>query len=364
MALSHPVSKKNGKVRGLGNPVLVKRNIRVSLLAGVAVAGMVARAQAATYEVDVKTNTTLTSPIVTPPGYTQVTYGVGSGATLTLGAGSNPTSTFYAKSIAGGGLLINNTTITTSGTAVAYDGNNFSYPILSFTNNGTILSAVSAGQYALSVGSYQFGNLVNTGSITTTGAGGAVNAGPNYNFTNSGSVAADGLAVYAFDSVLTNSGTIRSNTGVGAYLYGNVGYPASSSGSIYGQTIGVQILGPTLTNTGTITSPGLAASLDPYGTLINAAGGTVNGNIGAALYGYTFRAGLDNAGTINGNVNFGTSFSGSGNVVTLRPGSVITGNLVIGGGNDTFAVSLVNNGPGQFAGVNGTVTAPEPAPIP
>jgi autotransporter-associated beta strand protein len=308
-------------------------------------------ALAQTYETDITADTTLTSPVVVPPGYTQVTYGIGNGATLTLAPGSDPTSTFYVKALTGGGQIVNNTAITTNGAAIANDGLSFTYSV-SVTNNGTIQSAVGSGQYAIATGNYGLLGLVNTGSITATGAGGGVNAGANLTFSNSGSVTADGTAVNAFDNVVTNSGTITSNNGVGFYGLGNVGTPSSNSGSISGLTVGAELNGYYLTNTGTISSSGLAVSIDSTGKLINAATGRVIGDIGT-LNGNGAR--LDNAGIINGNVNFGSSFA-SGNVVTLRPGSVITGNLVLGIGNDTLATSLVNTGSGQFAGVNGTVT--------
>lgn len=306
---------------------------------------------AATFQIDITANTALTSPVVIPPGFTQVTYGIGNGATLTLAPGSDPTSTFFVRALSGGGQIANNTAITTTGPAIANDGFNFS-STLSVTNNGTIQSAVSSGQYAVTTGNFGLFNLVNTGSITSTGAGGAVNAGANLTFTNSGSVIADGTAVNAFDNVLTNSGTITSRNGVGFFGLGNVGTPSSNSGTISGLTLGAELNGYFLTNTGTISSAGLAVSIDSTGKLINAPTGRVIGDIGT-LNGNGAR--LDNAGIINGNVNFGASF-GSGNVVTLRPGSVITGNIVLGIGNDTLVTSLVNTGPGQFAGVNGTVT--------
>src|SRR5215471_4020670 len=179
-----------------------------------------APALAQTDEIDVTTDTTLTSPVVVPPGFTQVTYGIGNGATLTLAPGSDPTSTFYVKALTGGGQIVNNTTIATNGAAIANDGFSFTYSV-SVTNNGTIQSAVGSGQYAIATGNYGLLGLVNTGSITATGAGGGVNAGTT--FSNSGTVTADGTAVYAFDSVVTNGGTITSNNGVGFYGLGNVG---------------------------------------------------------------------------------------------------------------------------------------------
>jgi hypothetical protein len=195
---------------------------------------------------------------VIPPGYSQLDYGVGNGATLTLADGSDPTSTFYVVSLTGGGSLVNNTSITTTGTAIAGDG--FAQgALVNFTNNGSITATLS-GSVAIQQGVYQIGNITNTGTITTSG-GGAINTGPNYALTNSGTITVNGFtgdAVYAFDTNFQNSGTIQSNQGVGAYLYGNQGTPVSNSGTIFGELVGAQLLGDTLTNSGTITSPGTA----------------------------------------------------------------------------------------------------------
>jgi len=57
-------------------------------------------------------------------------------------------------------------------------------------------------------------------------------------------------------------------------------------------------------------------------------------------------------------VNFGeqSGIYGTDNVFIAEPGSVVNGNVILGGGGDTFVTSLINNGPGQFAGVTGAVT--------
>lgn len=344
---------------GLRAAMPARRRCRSAIMVScsvLALLGMASGMSGATYETDITSDTTLTSPVTIPPGYTQLDYGIGNGATLTLGSGANSTSTFYVKALSGGGKLVNNATITSTGSAIAYDGLN-SGPLPSVINNGTIQSTVVSGQYAIATGFYGLGNLINTGTITATGTGGGVDAGGNYSFTNTGSVTADGTAVHAFDNVITNSGTIRSNNGVGLDASGNQGYLASNSGLIYGKTVGVQLFGYTLTNSGTITSPSIAVSVNS-GTLVNTTSGVVNGKIGNALY-QTSSAEIDNAGVINGNVDFGSavSYYGTHNRFIALPGSVVNGNLVLGGGNDTFATSLINTGPGQYAGITGTLTA-------
>ncbi len=308
-----------------------------------------------TLQLNLSSDLTLTSMIGPPATFQKVTYGITSGATLTIAAGANPTSTVY---ITGSGALVNNATINTTGAAIVPDGANYNGSGVSVTNNGSITATLSGNtSYAISTGFYGLGNVINTGTITAIGGGG-VNMNVNYAFTNSGTVTADNTALNAFDSVVTNSGVIHSNQGVGFYGLGNVGMPATNTGVVYGQTIGAQLDGYALTNSGTISSPGLGVAVDPYGSLINLAGGTVNGGVGVMLNGSTFNARVVNFGTINGNVNLGAfpSYYGSNNVFVAQPGSIVNGDVVLGGGYDTFVTSLTNTGSGQFAGVTGTVT--------
>lgn len=308
-----------------------------------------------TLQLNIASDTTFTSQIAAPATFHQVGYSVAGGATLTLAAGSNLTSTVFAG---GGGALVNNGNITTTGPGISSAGTNFYSYGLSVTNNGTITANLAlSNDYAIVTGVYGLGNVVNTGTVTAI-AGGGVSMGNGYTLTNSGTITADNTAVAVFDGVVTNSGVIHSNQGVGFYGSGNVGTPAANTGVIYGQTVGAEIFGYTLTNSGTVSSPGVGVALDPYGSLINQAAGTINGGVGSQLYGYTFNGRIVNFGTINGSVNLGgfPSYYGSNNFFIAQPGSVVNGDLALGSGNDTFVTSLTNTGPGQFAGVTGAVT--------
>ena len=332
---------------------LESRNFKAFALLSCSVLALTAAPKVAraggTFVVDVTTDTSLTTPIVTPPGYDQTTFAIGNMATLTLQPGSDPTATVFITPLTGSGALVNNGNITTVGAAIAPDGDNFTDAGVTITNNGAITAnltgiTVPSQAYALSNGSYGLGDITNAGNITAIGGGG-INTGPNNNVTNSGNITADGTAINAFDSVLINTGAIHSNQGAGIYAFGNVGYPASNSGTIYGKTIGAELDGYTLTNSGTITSPGVAVAVDPYGTLINQAAGVINGNIGVSIYGYTFIAAIDNAGTINGNVTFArpTDLNASDNSYVGRTGSVLNGTIFLGTGSVTNA-GLINGG--------------------
>lgn len=323
-----------------------------------------------TLQLNMASDTTLTSMVVAPTGFQRVSYSVGSGATLTLAPGANPTSTIF---VSGNGALVNNANIVTSGAAIAPDSINVSSYGVSVTNNGSITATLSNGGWAIDTNIYGIGQVVNTGTITAIGGGG-VNTDGNYALINSGAITADGTAVDAFDSAVTNSGVIHSNHGVGFYGFGNVGMPANNTGTIYGQTIGAELDGYTLTNSGTITSPGMAVATDPYGSLVNLAGGTINGGVGTALYGFTFDTRVENHGTINGSVNLGYDFGYSNNAVINTGvingdvtvgdqatidnsgGGVINGSIVLHGSGDRLIADF-GGASNPISGVTGTISA-------
>ncbi|HEY6868345.1 MAG TPA: hypothetical protein VI199_01195, partial [Novosphingobium sp.] len=164
-------------------------------------------------------------------------------------------------------------------------------------------------------------------------------------------------------SSITNSGAITAIGANGVNLgasYGPVAPSLSNSGTISSTASAISFLGAaTVTNSGTLTSSGGAAIGSPfysYGSNMivrNLAGGTINGVGDAiALSGGT----IDNAGTINGNVNLGPangSYYYGPPAVYIARGGTLNGNLVFGGtygGNQ-----LIETGAGF--GVTGTITA-------
>jgi autotransporter-associated beta strand protein len=200
-----------------------------------------------------------------------------------------------------------NSGVTISGEGLTLQGGG----TVSMTNNGTITTSVFQGkavdlETAGGTGSAIFNN---TGSVSSTGSGGAsgVISSSNLIVTNSGTIsgAEDGVAGNA-NLTVTNSGTISGAFGIG----GGTGFLTvtnSSSGIISGGA-SIQTFSPlNLTNFGT-----LSGNIDALGTASSA---------------------IVNSGTILGVIRF--TGGSSGNSMTLAPGSVITGQ-VLGSGTDTL----------------------------
>jgi autotransporter-associated beta strand protein len=315
-------------------------------------AGLAMSARAQNYQVDINSDTTLATVMVPPGGYSAVLYNIAYGKTLTLGPTANTQTAILVTGQ--GGLLVNNATISTNGAPIVAPG--FFAGYVAVINNGAITASLGNSN-AYAIGSYSggFARITNTGTISVSGGGGITT---DRDFNNSGTITTDGISVHAFDAAIVNSGTIHSNYNVGIYATGSVGYTAVNTGTIYGGAVGAEISGYRLTNSGTISSPGIAVALDwTYTTLINTAQGIVDGNVASALYPYAVGAKVDNSGSIRGNVDFGTTFFlDSNNMFVARPGSVVSGNLVLGSGGDTFVTTIVNTGSGQFAGVLGHVS--------
>lgn len=309
-----------------------------------------------TLQLNFGSDSTLSSSITTPATFERLQFGVGNGATLTLGSGFSAPSTITTVATAGGGSLINQADLSFAGKAIIQ---NYAYSsTFAITNSGSISATLtSPNDFAIQfLGSG--GTLTNTGTITAK-VGGAIDTGAQGSLSNSGTITADGTAVQFSYGSFTNSGTIRSNGGTGARITGSYGTSASNSGTIYGASVGVQLQFSTIVNTGTIGSANLGVDLTLGSTLDNRAGGVINGGVGGSTNSFVYSGRITNAGTINGNVNLSNSFFPTyttGNTFIAKTGGVVNGNLNLGTGNDLFVTNIVNNGPGQFAGVTGTVT--------
>lgn len=154
---------------------------------------------------------------------------------------------------------------------------------------------------------------------------------------------------------VTNGGTISSSNGIALYGFGAGTETIENNGIIYGQTVGVLLDGYKLINSGTITSPNTSIAMYFLNTLINTSSGVINGSIGPGNNNYTHRTTIQNAGTINGNVNLG-SYANSQNTYIALTGGILNGNLILGGGGDTLVTNFINTGSGQFSGITGTVS--------
>jgi hypothetical protein len=340
----------NGSVTlGNGNDTLIARYVGTRALATGITGAINAGGGTNTERVVFATDTLVTTPIDLNAGFGQLLLAPDAKVTATLTAGF---STATPLVVTGQGTVVNQATIALS-TRVVSDLDYAFDSSAQFRNEGSITALLSGntGSAGIVLSSHSFAN---SGSVTVTGGTGV---SVSYNpVINSGIITATGTGVSLFDGVLTNSGTIISTGGVGVDLYGNVGYTGSNSGTIRGATTGVST-SIYLTNTGTISSAGTGVNVQAYGYLINAAGGVVNGGSGGAISVGPFNAGVANAGTINGNVSFGSAFSGDNSLSYIaQTGGVLNGNLSLGNGA-TLVTDLVNIGPGQFAGITGTVTA-------
>ncbi len=340
----------NGSVTlGNGNDTLIARYVGTRALATGITGAINAGGGINTERVVFASDTLVTTPIDLNAGFGQLLLAPDAKVTATLTAGF---STATPLVVTGQGTVVNQATIALS-TRVVSDLDYAFDSSAQFRNEGSITALLSGntGSAGIVLSSHSFAN---SGSVTVTGGTGV---SVSYNpVINSGIITATGTGVSLFDGVLTNSGTIISTDGVGVDLYGNVGYTGSNSGTIRGATTGVST-SIYLANTGTISSAGTGVNVQAYGYLINAAGGVVNGGSGGAVSVGPFNAGVANAGTINGNVSFGSAFSGDNSLSYIaQTGGVLNGNLALGNGA-TLVTDLVNTGPGQFAGITGTVTA-------
>jgi len=256
--------------------------------------------------------------------------------------GSNPTLFNGVSTLFGGSITVtNNATGSITGTS----------------------SAANAVVIGLNVGILS-GSNANNISATATGSANEI-AGINansVNFTNTGTIAASGSAANGTfgilalnDITLTNSGTVSANGGTGltgtaiASNSGNLNITNQTGGLITGTETGVGTsslsLGILATGTGTssitnqagatIHGDDLAIALfTATNTIVNF--GTISGGGFSAIRFFgTASANIENGGVITETGGAAIRFAGSNNVLTLDPGSSITGNVVATGA-DTF----------------------------
>lgn len=307
-----------------------------------------------TLRIDFHADQTISAAIPLPTTVEALAFKILDQTTVTLASGFSTPSTIHITD-GSSGTLVNQADLITSGPAIVTD---FFTGVL-VDNRGSITATLAnSADSAVQLNAYA--SLANSGSIDARGGAGVyVGYG---NLTNSGTITADSTGVTLFGGASTNSGTISSRGGAGVIASGSAGESFTNSGLIEGATSGAQV-NFLVVNSGTIQGGVTGVALDPYGTLYNQAGGVVtggtNGVAASQTYGFTFNSSVQNAGTINGNVDLGSfpsGYYGSSNIYVSLPGGILNGNLNLGSGNDTFVTDLVNNGTGEFAGVTGTVT--------
>ncbi|MDY0960278.1 autotransporter outer membrane beta-barrel domain-containing protein [Sphingomonas sp. CFBP8993] len=306
-----------------------------------------------TLRVRFTSDATLSSGLALPTNFEQLTLAPDAKMTTTLARGFTVAGPLR---VGGSGTVVNNTALSGTGTVLADEYTSSGSP--SFTNAGSITgTGTQSGVYAVSLNSAN--RFENSGTVTASQNG--VSFSSQGAFVNSGTITATGTAVSLFGPSFANSGTIRSTGGIGATLSGSSGSTWTNSGRIEGATAGLQ-LSSSLTNSGTITATGTGVFIGSYGSLTNAAGGIVTGGTRAIAPNgnlSVFNARIANAGTINGDVSFGSSSSssyyGNNNAYYALAGGVLNGNLTLTSGDLLVAEATGTSG-NRFAGITGTVS--------
>ncbi|MDG2515790.1 hypothetical protein P7B04_24300 [Sphingobium yanoikuyae] len=296
--------------------------------------------------------------VVLPTNFERLGFDLSKDAVATLAPDFNADTAIH---ISGGGTLVNQAALVTSGPAIT---SAFSVGGLSFDNRGSIVSTTNSSiVYAA-----RAPIVTNSGTITTYGGSGV---SVDYRLTNSGTILASDTGALIGSGTLTNSGTIRSSGGTGVSLYGTT--MSTNSGSIAGATTGLAMAGALFTNSGTITGrTGLALTsgrLTNDGTIIGSMAGASVGNgtllnsaSGRIVNGITSSGGraiVANAGQITGTVDLTPPpgyYDGS-NDIFIDDGGSVTGAILLGGGDDQLIVDLDTGASRPLAGAAGGVDA-------
>jgi hypothetical protein len=342
-----------GSVRlGAGNDTLVVGYANGAIRTGIS--GTIdGGAGTDTLRVRFTNDATLSSALTLPTNFEQLVLAPDAKMTTTLARGF---TVAVPLRVGGSGTIVNNTALSGTGTVLADDYSSSGSP--SVTNSGTITgTGTQSGTFAVSMN--YVNRFENSGTVTASQNGVAFSS--QGAFVNSGTITATGTAVSLFGPSFSNSGTIRSTGGIGATLSGSSGSTWTNTGRIEGATAGLQ-LSSSLTNSGTITATGTGVFIGSYGNLTNAAGGIVSGGTRAIAPNgnfSVFNARIANAGTINGDVTFGSSSSssyyGNNNAYYALAGGVLNGNLTLTSG-DLLVAEMTGTSGNRFAGITGTVS--------
>src|SRR6266436_4659195 len=203
------------------------------------------------------------------------------------------------------------------------------------TNAGTIDGTISSASSANGIFVFDNANVTNSGTIyAIAGTGGfakgiygsavtVMNSGIIYGTADAGGPSS-GIFANNSDANATNSGTIYGTGGVSGYgvFANNNDANIANSGTIYGITAGSDGRGVSALHNANVTNSGTISATAGAGA---SAVGIRAGSGGSSIF---------NAGTISGGTA-AIQFAGTGNTLTLAPGSAISG-LVLGTGADTF----------------------------
>jgi uncharacterized protein with beta-barrel porin domain len=261
-------------------------------------------------------------------------------ATVTNNAGANITGGQFGISTSSGSANVTNS-----------GGINGTFTGISAQTNATVTNnaaaSISGAQYGIFANS-GFANVTNSGSIAGVQYAG-IFAQTNAIVANNAAASISGAVYGIFASSgfanVTNSGSINS-TFTSIYAQTNVTLTNNAGASISGAQYGIYTNSGLInvTNFGSITGVQYAGiNAQTNAIVTNNAGASITGS----QYGILANTGgtsISNAGMISGS-NAAIQFGGTGNTLTLAPGSVISGN-VLGTGHDTF--QLGGTGTGNF----------------
>jgi uncharacterized protein with beta-barrel porin domain len=200
------------------------------------------------------------------------------------------------------------------------------------TNSGSITATSNFGIFA-STGA---ANVTNNAGASISGGDGGIVANTDANVVNSGVISSNNIGISASTGAanITNSGRITGTLNAGIFAATTATVTNNAGSSITGGVAGINALVVNATNSGSITGTTDTGILAQGAvTVTNNAGATITGG----LIGIEANAGgssVFNAGTISGGAA-AIEFLGSGNTLTLAPGSVISGK-VLGTGSNTF----------------------------
>jgi uncharacterized protein with beta-barrel porin domain len=302
-------------------------------------------------ELIIAQNRTLINPAM-PTGFERLQLNLEKDAVLTLGGNVVPAGGYSVRGI---GTLMIGTDMTTTGPTIIRQiaQQNLGFEKLSFVND-KVVTATLDQSFLAAVSLEQLQSVVNSGTIRGIGGVGANMAlNQDVRMLNTGLIEGTSAGLIV-SGALQNDGVIRSTDGIGLSndLGGGVvrGKTSTNQGLIEGRTAGVSLGSMFFVNNGTIrATDGVGALAGSYSTLHNKAGGTISGTTAAVSGGYN--AILINEGAIAGNVDFTAAFS-SPDIVIDR-GGTITGNVLLGDGNDLYIADIARG----VSGVTGTIDA-------
>jgi uncharacterized protein with beta-barrel porin domain len=269
------------------------------------------------------------------PGTSTGNFGFGTGAetaiTVNVTAGASNTVTGTNAGIAiGEGAVTNN-----AGASIT--GGNF----------GVLANAGAANviNYGSIIGTAQEGIAASTNATVTNNAGASITGGTQgitangVTVTNNAGASivggVEGIHANTGAANVINSGSITGTTDAGIFANTNATVTNNTGASITGGNVGVSANtgAVNVINSGSITGnnrDGIFAATNA--TVTNNTGASITGGLAGVIAG-AGGSSVFNAGTIIGTAAI--QFAGTGNTLTLAPGSAITGH-VLGTGADTF----------------------------